>query len=1362
MNKTTQDLVKNIEPTIRKVDRRQKHLVTLRLVLFAVATFGILLFIGLALDYLFAWRSPILRWAFPLIAFTGTMWLGAKVLLSLARREELAQSVRDIDAAYPALEERWSTVTNLSASKDSPAIKGSPELLSQVATEASGFTKQVHPTQVVSHKSLATPGFAVLFSAVALLAIFLGLAQFSGKLSQRFFSPWKQVTLTQIQDTTSDSPVARGTNLDINANITGKVPKNAQLVIRDKVTGEETTHSFELKKSHDLSFTAKKITSDFSYQILSGDRVTPWRSITVLAPPEIILTDFRLAPPDYTRKEPVTKDELPFKIRSVEGSQLQLTFTSDQDLQNASLLHESRSKRLTPIPLKKMGDRTYQYQVELAESFTFRPVIVNHSGLENVLQPRCQITIFKDLPPTVKLLDSSEDTALDLEDTLEVEFAAKDDYGIAQAELIVQTQNPGEEPKTTVLAIDLAADQGEREVRRTIDLPLEDFNLIEGSEISYSIKVHDSRGLNESKRKGEQLASEQSKPSDPSLAQNENHNPNSDQQGQEPTPSSNSPQSKPSNPSLAQNESNKPNSNQSGQKQNPSSNSPQPKPSDPSLAQNGQSKPSQAQAGPESSPKSDQDSPQQSQQGSSSTKSLSLKKDSKEESPEGSQSSGEQIAKRQIDVKTETIGATTTSVKKVKIAKFTKLEDREKKDKLTIPIESALAAFQQQIESALTKVDGLTKIKELENLALSVPELEQAYASIKHIDSATKIAEELTKKTRKTPYAFAGRQLQDIAATSLASATSELKQASTGQKPLAHFQLGGSHLQTALNNLQALRKQFGTVKAEREKALALREIKEMFVLYMEDMPLLLGGDKKSPYSRSLVEIDREAAEAMQEMLDRKAALYQKIAEILKDHPELQARLMSQKRDQAINIRAALFKQQEQQTQIEATVKALKQAENDEQRSEALFRFIQQGQGTFSEQIALFIDRSTTWLPLGSDRNEPVIQDYLAATHTLSIQAQKIAPLVNGRHLEKAQVALDEFLFNTQLVEDKLDYVATSEKSAGSELDTYIANRRSEIAEIKANQKQLNKDLISWSEGKHGFILAAHQIFLKNQTAQLQAEIELNAASFLKEHEDIALTHHELQDVLSLEIVAVQENALNKLGRSQFKEAVPKLAQINTGYTNALTLLDRLVYQIIDVLDADEPEDEQENPPQPNSNKKRTPQEVTEEEALAELMALVEKERGYLKSFGIPCCRPTNVEVLKDWEKKEQETKKRKQQKPQEQQSKEQLAKDAQARKESEARKKAQDQAKSEAAELAQQAQKAQQQANQRARQAAQIQSVTSQAELTQLREQQDTSNWNTLPSELRDELLQQRGQNPPKQYEDTIQDYFRAIAEDAE
>ena len=199
MNKTTHDLVKNIEPTIRNVDRRQKRMVTSRLFLVALATFLILLFTGLALDYLFAWRSPLMRWIFPLLAFAGTIWLGAKVFLSFGRREQLDRSVRDIDSAYPALEERWSTVTNLSASKDSDAVKGSPELLAQVANEASGFTEQVSATQVVTHQSIRKPGLTVLLASVALLALFVALSQFSGKLSKRFFSPWNPVTLTEIQ-----------------------------------------------------------------------------------------------------------------------------------------------------------------------------------------------------------------------------------------------------------------------------------------------------------------------------------------------------------------------------------------------------------------------------------------------------------------------------------------------------------------------------------------------------------------------------------------------------------------------------------------------------------------------------------------------------------------------------------------------------------------------------------------------------------------------------------------------------------------------------------------------------------------------------------------------------------------------------------------------------------------------------------------------------------------------------------------------------------------------------------------------------------------------------------------------------------
>ena len=688
-------------------------------------------------------------------------------------------------------------------------------------------------------------------------------------------------------------------------------------------------------------------------------------------------------------------------------------------------------------------------------------------------------------------------------------------------------------------------------------------------------------------------------------------------------------------------------------------------------------------------------------------------------------------------------------MKKVKIEKFTKLEDREDRDKITIPIDSALVAFQQEVESALQKVNLLAEAKGAKNNALSYEESKQAEAANKHIESASKTAKELAKKTRKTPYAFAGRQLLDIADTTLVSATGELGQAATGKQPLANLQIARSHLQTALINLQALRKQYGTVKAEREKALALREIKEMFVLYMEDMPLLLGGDKASPYSRSMAEIDKEAAQAMQEMIDRKVLLYQKVAEILKDHPELQARLMGQKRDQVENIRGALLKQQQQQGQIARTTKSLEQLENDEQKSEAVFQFIQSKQADFNEQLTLFMDRSTTWLPLGLDRDSPAIKDYLAATHALSIQAQVVSGHVKGRDLEPATSALDEFYSSALATGEKLTQVSALQGTQAGEIGRYVTNRRYEIDQLVTHQKQLSQDLLNWDDGEYGFILAAHQIFLKNKTAELQTEIELNAASFLAEHEEIAQTHNELQDLISHEIIFVQEGTLNKLGRSVFSETLPGLDQIDNGYTSALTLLDRLVYQIIDVLDADaDDSEESEEPKEPTPNQKRNPQEVTEEDALAELMKLVSQEQGYLKSFGIPCCRPTNVEILKDWEKQEQEKKPKKSKKQQQAESK--------------ARQEAQKKAKAEAGKLAEQAKRAQDQANRRAREAAQAEAAKSLAELNQLKERQKGSNWNTLPSELRDELMQQRGQNPPKQYEDTIQDYFRAIAEDAE
>ena len=39
----------------------------------------------------------------------------------------------------------------------------------------------------------------------------------------------------------------------------------------------------------------------------------------------------------------------------------------------------------------------------------------------------------------------------------------------------------------------------------------------------------------------------------------------------------------------------------------------------------------------------------------------------------------------------------------------------------------------------------------------------------------------------------------------------------------------------------------------------------------------------------------------------------------------------------------------------------------------------------------------------------------------------------------------------------------------------------------------------------------------------------------------------------------------------------------------------------------------------------------------------------------------------------------------------------------------------------------------------------------------DTADWNTLPSELKDQLLQKRGNTPPPKYQKAIEKYFETI-----
>ena len=72
---------------------------------------------------------------------------------------------------------------------------------------------------------------------------------------------------------------------------------------------------------------------------------------------------------------------------------------------------------------------------------------MNH--LDNLAKPTCQVVVYQDQPPTVTVLTPKNEITARPDDKVKIEFEARDDFGVAKAELVVTVK--GETNSTTTV-----------------------------------------------------------------------------------------------------------------------------------------------------------------------------------------------------------------------------------------------------------------------------------------------------------------------------------------------------------------------------------------------------------------------------------------------------------------------------------------------------------------------------------------------------------------------------------------------------------------------------------------------------------------------------------------------------------------------------------------------------------------------------------------------------------------------------------------------------------------------------------------------------------------------------------------------
>lgn len=270
----------------------------------------------------------------------------------------------------------------------------------------------------------------------------------------------------------------RGSSLSIQASTSGAIPKYMDLILRYRhPQGKEEKNYMDPVTEGRFSATIQGIQKSLQYRVAVGSFSSPWYDIEAVDPPEVGNIKPTLYPPHYTGLPKKTLQG--GNIEGIKGSTISLEAQSNKELAKAKILLAQGRE----IPLQIQG-KNLQGNLVLLQSQTFQILVEDSLGFQN--SPiTYELRALPDNFPSVELMRPTENLEVNGDETLLLEFSAKDDFGIQEVFLVSKVR--GKEERIMIR-------KGENEkllprVRYHWDISR--LELKEGDDVTYYLEVSD-------------------------------------------------------------------------------------------------------------------------------------------------------------------------------------------------------------------------------------------------------------------------------------------------------------------------------------------------------------------------------------------------------------------------------------------------------------------------------------------------------------------------------------------------------------------------------------------------------------------------------------------------------------------------------------------------------------------------------------------------------------------------------------------------------------------------------------------------------------------------------------------------------
>jgi hypothetical protein len=229
--------------------------------------------------------------------------------------------------------------------------------------------------------------------------------------------------------------VVRGSPVTIQAAAYGAIPKSLELIVwtgtndRGTPIGQETFTMENLGKGK-FKLAMARLEKTLRYRVTAGTFASPVYTAEAIDPPEIGNVQITLYPPAYTGLGSVSVPG--GNIEGIKGSTIRIDALATKAIVKAEIAMDDGKK----FPLKMDGQRL-QANLVLFQSQQYRILVEDANGFRN--SPIAyNLTVKPDGFPTVELLRPTEDLEVNGDETLPLEYSARDDFGIGEVNLVVK------------------------------------------------------------------------------------------------------------------------------------------------------------------------------------------------------------------------------------------------------------------------------------------------------------------------------------------------------------------------------------------------------------------------------------------------------------------------------------------------------------------------------------------------------------------------------------------------------------------------------------------------------------------------------------------------------------------------------------------------------------------------------------------------------------------------------------------------------------------------------------------------------------------------------------------------------------